>query len=33
MEPLRSDIEECNIGSELKPKMTKISRALPQEEK
>ena len=33
MEPLRSDIEECNIGTKLKPKMIKLSKALPQQEK
>ena len=33
MEPLRSDIEECNIGTELKPKMIKLSKALPHQEK
>ena len=33
MEPLRSDIEECNISIELKPKMIKLSKALPQQEK
>ena len=30
MEPLRSDIEECNIGTQLKPKMIKLSKNLPQ---
>lgn len=33
MEPLRVDIEECNIGTEKKPKLIKISKALPLEEK
>ena len=33
MDPLRSDIEECNIGTEEKPKLIKISKALPPEEK
>ena len=33
MEPVRSDIEECNIGTELKPKLIKFSKNLPQEEK
>ena len=33
MEPLRSDIEECKIGTVLKHKMIKISKALPQQEK
>ena len=32
MEPLRSDIEECNIGTEQRPKLIKLSKALPQEE-
>lgn len=29
MEPLRADIEECNIETEDNPKLIKISRALP----
>ena len=33
MEPLRSDIEECNIGTEENPKLIKISKALPPPEK
>lgn len=33
MEPLRVDIEECNIGIEDNPKLIKISKALPPEEK
>lgn len=33
MEPVRSDIEECNIGTELKPKMIKLSKYLPPQEK
>ena len=33
MEPLRADIEECNIGTEEKPKLIKISKALPLDEK
>ena len=33
MEPVRSDIEECNIGIELKPKIIKLSKTLPQQEK
>ena len=33
MEPVRSDIEECNIGTELKPKIIKLSKTLPQQEK
>ena len=33
MEPLRADIEECNIGTEEKPKLIKISEALPLDEK
>ena len=28
MEPLRFDIEECNIGTQLKPKMIKLSKSL-----
>ena len=33
MEPVRSDIEECNIGTDEKPKMIKMSKSLPSEEK
>jgi len=33
MEPLRLDIEECNIGMEEKPKLIKLSKALPPDEK
>ena len=33
MEPLRLDIEECNIGTEEKPKLIKISKALPAAKK
>ena len=33
MEPLRVDIEECNIGREEKPKPIKISKAVPLDEK
>ena len=33
MEPLRSEIEECNIGTEQKPKLIKLSKALSQDEK
>ena len=33
MEPLRTNIEECNRGTEEKPKLTKISKALPPNEK
>jgi len=33
MEPVRSDIEECNIGTELIPKMIKLSKSLPPQEK
>lgn len=32
MEPLRANIEEFNIGTEDKPKLIKISKALPPEE-
>ena len=31
VEPLRYDIEECNIGTESKPKMIKLSKALQEE--
>lgn len=33
MEPLREDIEECNIGIEERPKFIKISKSLPPDEK
>ena len=33
MEPLRSNIEECNIGTEEKPMLIKLSKALPPAEK
>ena len=33
MEPVRSDIEECNIGTELEPKMIKLSKYLPPQER
>ena len=33
IEPLKSDIEECNIGSEEDPKMIKLSKSLPPNEK
>lgn len=33
MEPLILDIEECNIGIEEKPKLIKISKSLPPDEK
>ena len=33
MEPLRVDIEECNIGTEEKPKLLKISKSVPPNEK
>jgi len=33
MEPLKSDIEECNIGSEENPKLIKLSKSLPPNEK
>ena len=33
MELVRSDIEECNIGIELKLKIIKLSKTLPQQEK
>ena len=29
MEPVRSDIEECNIGIDSKPKIIKLSKILP----
>ena len=33
IEPLRADIEEVNLGIEDDPKLIKISKALPPEEK
>lgn len=33
MEPLRADIEEVNIGTQDNPKLIKVSKALPPEEK
>ena len=33
MEPLRAYIEESNIGTEEKPKLIKLSKALPLDEK
>ena len=33
MEPLKSDIEECNISSEEDPKLIKISKSLPPTKK
>ena len=33
MEPLKSNIEECNIGSEENPKLIKLSKSLPPNEK
>lgn len=33
MEPLKIDIEECNIGSEESPKLIKLSKSLPPNEK
>ena len=29
LEPIESEVEECNIGSEEKPKMIKLSKTLP----
>ena len=33
MEPVKSDIEECNIGKNEKPKMIKLSKSLSSKEK
>ena len=33
MEPLKSDIEECNIGTEENPKLIKLSKSLPPTKK
>ena len=29
LEPVETEVEECNIGSELKPMMIKLSKTLP----
>ena len=29
LEPIEAEVEECNIGSEQKPKMIKLSKTLP----
>ena len=29
LEPIEVEVEECNIGSEHKPKMIKLSKTLP----
>ena len=29
LEPVETEVEECNIGNELKPKMIKLSKTLP----
>ena len=29
LDPIEIEVEECNIGSELKPKVIKLSRTLP----
>ena len=29
LEPVETEVEECNIGSEKKPKMIKLSKTLP----
>jgi hypothetical protein len=33
MEPLKADIEECNIGTEENPKLIKLIKSLPPDEK
>ena len=33
MEPVKSDIEECSIGTDTKPKMIKLLKNLPPQEK
>ena len=33
MEPLKADIEECNIGTQENPKLIKLSKSLPLDEK
>ena len=33
MEPLRSDIQNCNIGTKEYPKLIKVSKTLPPAEK
>ena len=29
LEPVETEVEDCNIGSELKPMMIKLSKTLP----
>jgi len=33
MQPLNAEIEDCNIGTTENPKMIKLSKALPPEQK
>ena len=33
LEPVETEVEECNIGSELKPKMIKLSKTLPTQDR
>ena len=33
MEPLKDDIEEINLGTEGNPKMVKLSKSLPEDQK
>jgi len=33
MQPLNADIEDCNIGTEQNPKMIKLSKTLPPDQK
>ena len=33
MQPLNADIEDCNIGTTTNPKMVKLSKALPADQK
>ena len=33
MEPLKADIEEYNLGTEGNPKMVKLSKSLPEDQK
>lgn len=33
MQPLNTEIEDCNIGTEQNPKMIKLSKTLPRDKK
>ena len=33
MEPVKADMEECNLGTPENPKMVKLSKSLPKDQK